>query len=86
MWWDTFVTNVLPLLQQHGAVKDATTGVKAVCLLHDLEWGMESRGPCPWFTESHCLVINGTGLISNGHEDYKTSLHSCTNKATEQAD
>lgn len=31
MWWDTFVTNILPLLQQHGIVKDATTGVKAVC-------------------------------------------------------
>ncbi|KAJ7324799.1 hypothetical protein JRQ81_017819 [Phrynocephalus forsythii] len=29
MWWETFVANVLPLLQQHGAVKDATTGVKA---------------------------------------------------------
>ncbi|KAJ6669401.1 hypothetical protein lerEdw1_008210 [Lerista edwardsae] len=29
MWWDTFVTNILPLLQQHGIVKDATTGVKA---------------------------------------------------------
>ncbi|XP_053166876.1 glycogenin-1 isoform X4 [Hemicordylus capensis] len=29
MWWDTFVTNILPLLQQHGAIKDAATGVKA---------------------------------------------------------
>ncbi|XP_053166874.1 glycogenin-1 isoform X2 [Hemicordylus capensis] len=30
MWWDTFVTNILPLLQQHGAIKDAATGVKAL--------------------------------------------------------
>ncbi|XP_078245252.1 glycogenin-1 isoform X5 [Pogona vitticeps] len=29
MWWETFVTNVLPLLQQHGAIKDTTTGIKA---------------------------------------------------------
>ncbi|XP_042314848.1 glycogenin-1 isoform X2 [Sceloporus undulatus] len=30
MWWDSFVTNVLPLLQQHGAIKDTATGVKAL--------------------------------------------------------
>ncbi|XP_062988187.1 glycogenin-1 isoform X1 [Elgaria multicarinata webbii] len=30
MWWDTFVTNILPLLQQHGAIKDTATGVKAL--------------------------------------------------------
>ncbi|XP_013925526.1 PREDICTED: glycogenin-1 isoform X3 [Thamnophis sirtalis] len=30
MWWDTFVTNILPLLQQHGVIKDAATGVKAL--------------------------------------------------------
>ncbi|XP_034295164.1 glycogenin-1 isoform X2 [Pantherophis guttatus] len=29
MWWDTFVTNILPLLQQHGVIKDTATGVKA---------------------------------------------------------
>ncbi|XP_048718785.1 glycogenin-1 isoform X3 [Lepidochelys kempii] len=30
MWWHTFITNILPLLEQHGIVKDATTGVKAL--------------------------------------------------------
>ncbi|XP_053246217.1 glycogenin-1 isoform X4 [Podarcis raffonei] len=29
MWWDIFVTNILPLLHQHGVVKDTATGVKA---------------------------------------------------------
>ncbi|XP_075793809.1 glycogenin-1 isoform X1 [Pelodiscus sinensis] len=29
MWWDTFITNILPLLEQHGIVKDTATGVKA---------------------------------------------------------
>ncbi|KAH0624060.1 hypothetical protein JD844_007389, partial [Phrynosoma platyrhinos] len=29
MWWDTFITNVLPLLQHHGAIKDTATTVKA---------------------------------------------------------
>lgn len=33
MWWDTFVTDILPLLQQHGVIKDVATGVKAVCLV-----------------------------------------------------
>nr|XP_025965841.1 glycogenin-1 isoform X3 [Dromaius novaehollandiae] len=27
MWWDTYVANVLPLLEQHGIVKENTTGV-----------------------------------------------------------
>ncbi|XP_033006302.1 glycogenin-1 isoform X1 [Lacerta agilis] len=30
MWWDIFVTNILPLLHQHGVVKDTATGVKAL--------------------------------------------------------
>ncbi|XP_025028472.1 glycogenin-1 isoform X1 [Python bivittatus] len=30
MWWDTFVTNILPLLQQHGVIKDTATGIKAL--------------------------------------------------------
>ncbi|XP_060623729.2 glycogenin-1 isoform X1 [Anolis sagrei] len=30
MWWDTFITDILPLLQQHGAIKDTATGVKAL--------------------------------------------------------
>ncbi|NXU78390.1 GLYG protein, partial [Oreotrochilus melanogaster] len=27
MWWDTYVANVLPLLEQHGIVQENTTGV-----------------------------------------------------------
>ncbi|XP_052661075.1 glycogenin-1 isoform X2 [Harpia harpyja] len=27
MWWDTYTANVLPLLEQHGIVKEITTGV-----------------------------------------------------------
>ncbi|KGL92755.1 Glycogenin-1, partial [Charadrius vociferus] len=27
MWWDTYIANVLPLLEQHGIVKETTTGV-----------------------------------------------------------
>ncbi|XP_035190306.1 glycogenin-1 isoform X2 [Oxyura jamaicensis] len=27
MWWDTYMTNILPLLEQHGIAKEATTGV-----------------------------------------------------------
>uniref|UniRef100_A0ACB8FB39 Glycogenin-1 n=1 Tax=Sphaerodactylus townsendi TaxID=933632 RepID=A0ACB8FB39_9SAUR len=30
MWWNIFITNILPLLQQHGAIKDTATGVKAL--------------------------------------------------------
>ncbi|XP_044288690.1 glycogenin-1 isoform X2 [Varanus komodoensis] len=30
MWWNTYVTNILPLLHQHGAIKDTATGVKAL--------------------------------------------------------
>lgn len=30
MWWDTYIANVLPLLEQHGIVKDTTTGVNMV--------------------------------------------------------
>jgi lipopolysaccharide biosynthesis glycosyltransferase len=34
LWWDTFTTNVLPLLQHHGLVKDASSYlmmVSSVC-------------------------------------------------------
>lgn len=41
MWWDTFVTNILPLLQQHGAIKDTATGVKAVCFILCFDWDVE---------------------------------------------
>ncbi|XP_047915273.1 glycogenin-1 isoform X2 [Anser cygnoides] len=27
MWWDTYMTNILPLLEQHGIAKEPTTGV-----------------------------------------------------------
>ncbi|NXG60556.1 GLYG protein, partial [Hemiprocne comata] len=27
MWWDTYIANVLPLLEQHGIIKETTTGV-----------------------------------------------------------
>ncbi|XP_038039700.1 glycogenin-1 isoform X2 [Anas platyrhynchos] len=27
MWWDTYMTNILPLLEQHGIAKEATTSV-----------------------------------------------------------
>uniref|UniRef100_A0A7M4EG99 glycogenin glucosyltransferase n=1 Tax=Crocodylus porosus TaxID=8502 RepID=A0A7M4EG99_CROPO len=27
IWWDIYITNVLPLLEQHGVVKETTTGV-----------------------------------------------------------
>lgn len=30
MWWDTYIANVLPLLEQHGIVKEITTGVNMV--------------------------------------------------------
>lgn len=33
MWWDTYTANVLPLLEQHGIVKEITTGVNMVCAL-----------------------------------------------------
>ncbi|XP_053316889.1 glycogenin-1 [Spea bombifrons] len=29
LWWDIYTTRILPLLTEHGAVKDASTGLKA---------------------------------------------------------
>uniref|UniRef100_A0A8D0GQ43 glycogenin glucosyltransferase n=1 Tax=Sphenodon punctatus TaxID=8508 RepID=A0A8D0GQ43_SPHPU len=29
LWWDIFITNILPLLEQHGLAKESATGVKA---------------------------------------------------------
>ncbi|XP_029471586.1 glycogenin-1 [Rhinatrema bivittatum] len=29
LWWDTFSTRILPLLTEHGVVKDASSGLKA---------------------------------------------------------
>lgn len=37
MWWDTYMTNILPLLEQHGIAKEATTGVNMVCVLMFLQ-------------------------------------------------
>lgn len=37
MWWDTYVADVLPLLEQHGIVKEITTGasmVRALIILY----------------------------------------------------
>lgn len=30
MWWDTYIADVLPLLEQHGIVKEIPTGVNMV--------------------------------------------------------
>ncbi|NP_001398104.1 glycogenin-1 isoform 6 [Mus musculus] len=50
LWWDTFTTNVLPLLQHHGLVKDASSYLMMEHVsgaLSDLSFGEAPAAPQP---------------------------------------
>lgn len=93
MWWDIFVTSILPLLQQHGAIKDTATGVKAVCLILCFDWDVGWEGLCPLLADQPDEFLY-TKPSSNGVLQLacllilkkKSSLQVGTGKATEWTD
>ncbi|XP_005051537.1 PREDICTED: glycogenin-1 isoform X4 [Ficedula albicollis] len=63
MWWNTYIADVLPLLEQHGVVKEIPTGVN-----------MKLQRQCPMYQYHHYYRLNLQKNARNGGNRVKQTI------------